>query len=43
LGYEAAWDLQNFGGLDTKVLLEEKDSILMPRTDRSENSGTNVV
>jgi hypothetical protein len=40
LGYEAAWDLQNVGGPDTKKLAEEKDSALLRRTDRPETSGT---
>jgi len=41
LGHEAAWDLQNIGGLDTKGFPKEKDSELLPRTDRPENLSTN--
>jgi hypothetical protein len=29
--HEAAWDMQNVGGLDTKGLLEQKDSLLIPQ------------
>jgi len=36
LGHEAAWNLQNVGGLDTKGLPEE-DSTLIFQIDRPEN------